>query len=82
MGTELKMGDKLKIKDAWNQKIQRENDVFVMDKICDTPRPLIVLEKLNDVQLWLKVSQLSDIVKEAGNAIEPWAFNGLPKNLG
>ena len=45
----------------------RENDVFLMDKICDTSRSSLVLERLNDVHLWLKVSRLSDIINEEIN---------------
>ena len=45
------MGDTTKNKDAWNQRVHRENDVFLIDKICDTSRSSLVLERLNDVRL-------------------------------
>ena len=54
-------GAKLFIKGAWKQTVTRENDVFLMNDICSTPRPAYILECLNDVRLWLKVARLSDI---------------------
>ena len=56
----------------------REHEVFLMDNICGVPRLHSVLEKLNDVRLWLKVSRLSDIVLEDRTTIAPWAMYGPP----
>ena len=58
------------IKDTCKQKRQRENDVFIMDKIYEIPRPKHIVETLNDVMLWLKVSRLSDIYIREGTTIE------------
>ena len=66
-----KWGITLKIKDAWNQRVLRENDLFLMDKICEKIPSHLVLNKLNDVRLWLKVSRLSDIVIEDRTDIAP-----------
>ena len=49
-----------------------------MDKICETPRPLLSLAKLNDVRLWLKVSQLSDIANDEGTGLALWAMYSPP----
>ena len=50
-----------------------------MDKLSDTPRSAAIMEKLNDVRHWLKVSRLSDMVNDEGNKIEDWALYGPPK---
>ena len=68
----------LRIKDAWNQRVIRENDVFLMDKICDNIRSHLVLNKMNDIRLWLRVSRLSDIVTADGTDIATWALHGPP----
>ena len=56
------------------KKIARQNDVFIMDKLCEASRNAITLEKLNAVRLWLKVSRLSDMVNVSGDKIEEWAL--------
>ena len=43
---------------AWNEKIARKNDVFIMDKLSETPRSVVTMEKLNNIRLWLQVSRL------------------------
>jgi hypothetical protein len=50
-----------------------------MDKIIATPHPTHILERLNDVRLWLQVSRLSDMVNHTGDKIENWALYGPPK---
>ena len=39
-----KWGVRLFIKGAWKQKTKREHDLFVIDKICETPRPTHILK--------------------------------------
>ena len=53
--------------------------MFIMDKIVDTPHPSHILERLNDVRLWLKISRLSDMVNHSGDQIEHWVLYGPPK---
>ena len=65
---------KLHTKGAWDQTVARENDVFLMNNICSTPRSAYILERINDVRLWLKVSRLSDIADCAGTQIMDWAL--------
>ena len=58
--------------------MQRINDVFIMDKICETIRDKETLSRINNVSLWLKVSRLSDIASDDGKKIEQWAMHGPP----
>jgi hypothetical protein len=74
-----KHGVTLKVSNPWIQLLNRENDAFIMDKIIATPHPTHILERLNDVRLWLQVSRLSDIVNQTGDKIENWALHGPPK---
>ena len=62
------------VQGAWNQKVARTNDVFIMNKLCETPRSVRIMERLNDVRLWLRVSILSDMVNELGDKIEDWTL--------
>ena len=72
-------GVTLLVQGAWTQKIARTNDVFIMDKLSETPRSVGIMDKLNNVRLWLQISRLSDMVNEAGDNIERWALYGPPK---
>ena len=71
-----KYGITLMVTEAWNQKVQRSNDVFLMDKICETIKDTETLVRINNVRLWLKVSRLSDIASADGKHIEHWAMHG------
>ena len=64
---------------AWHEKLVRENDVFIMDKLTEASRSVLTLGKLNAVRLWLKVSRLSDMVNVSGDKIEDWALYGPPR---
>ena len=50
-----------------------------MDKNCQTVRLEYILERLNDIRLYLQVSRLSDIVNKEGSEIEAWAMYGPPQ---
>ena len=69
----------VRVSDPWLQVKQRENDVFIMDKVCASSYPSHILERLNDVHLWLKVSMLSDMVNQEGTQLEEWALYSPPK---
>ena len=71
-------GVKLMIKGAWKEKITLMHDIFIMEKICQDNRPTYILERLNDVMLFLKVLRLSDIVHPNGSDIEHWALYSPP----
>ena len=49
-----------------------------MNKISAIVRHPELLQKLNNVRLYLKVSRLSDITTEDGQWIHEWAFYGPP----
>ena len=76
-----KHGVTLKVSNPGIQLPQRENDVFIMDRITATSHPTHILERLNDVRLWLHVSRLSDMVNQSGDKIENWALYGPPESL-
>ena len=69
----------IKVQGAWNQCLQRENDCFLMTRICEVVRRPDLLLRINNVRLYLKVSRLSDIVQPNGQWIHDWAFVGPPK---
>ena len=75
-----KHGVTLKVSNYWIQLPQRENGVFIMDRIIATSRPTHIPERLNDVRLCLDVSRLSDMVNQTGDNIENWALYGPPKS--
>ena len=68
----------LKVQGAWKQCLQRENDCFLMTRICEVVRRPDLLLRINNVRLYLKVSRLSDIVQSNGQWIHDWAFVGPP----
>ena len=68
----------LKVQGAWKQGLQRENDCFLMPRICEVIRRPDTLLRINNVRLYLKVSRLSDIVQPNGQWIHDWAFYGPP----
>ena len=49
-----------------------------MDRVTHIKRPVYILERLNDVRLYLKVSRLSDRLNAPGSEIEYWALYGPP----
>ena len=75
-----KYGINIKVNGIWNQELERENDIFIMDKIWQITQSKYILERINDVHLYLKVSRLSNIVNDEGSAIEKWALYGPPAN--
>ena len=56
----------LHVQGAWNQKLAKKGDVFLMDNISKVIQRPELLTKLNNVRLYLKVSRLSDIVTADG----------------
>ena len=61
-----KHGIKLQVVGAWKQKLVRVNGVFLMDQTCNKVRRVDLLQHINNVCLYLKVSRLSDIVTKDG----------------
>lgn len=68
------------VQGAWNQRLVRHHDVFLIDKICNEIRRPEVLIKLNNVRLYLKGSRLNEIVTEDGQWIHNWATHGPSSN--
>lgn len=54
-------GARLFLKGVWKYVLAREKDGFIVDNICSTPRSAHILEGLNNIQLYIRVSQLSNI---------------------
>ena len=71
-------GVTLHVHDEWTHHTTRNNIMFIMDKLCKTPRSAIMLEKLNDLRLWPRVSRSRGIVTTASDQIEDWVLNGTP----
>ena len=63
---------------GWNQQLAREGGVFLMDRISKVIRRTEVLDKLNNVRLYLKDSRLSDIVTDDGQWLHNLALHGPP----
>lgn len=61
----------------WKGDLTQEYDISVMEKICQDTKPVNILERLNDVRLFLKVSCLSNIAITASSEIENWTLYGL-----
>ena len=39
-------GVTLLVQGAWNQKVARTNDVFIVNKLCETPWSVDIMEKI------------------------------------
>ena len=69
---------KFHIKDLWVQKTVRANDVFIMDEMVKRIDNKVTLRQMNDIQLFLRVSRLSDITNLAGTSLTDEALEGIP----
>lgn len=69
---------KLLIKEAWKQDLVWVNDIFIINKICESPRPAYILAHLNNVRTYLQVSRLSNVANKIGSEIMHWALHGSP----
>ena len=49
-----------------------------MGRICATPKPLYILERLINSRLWLRVTRISSMDDKVGTQIEEWAVYGSP----
>ena len=58
-----------KVQGAWKQELNRDKDVFLMNKISAVVRRPDLLQQFNNVRLYLKVSRLSD--NNGGWPIDP-----------
>ena len=56
------------------QSLVRENNMFLMDQICKTVRCSDILEKINNLQLYINILRLNDIVTSDGRWIQEWAM--------
>ena len=57
-------------------KLQRENDVFLMDKIIMNISSKQILETVNRVRIWMRVTTLSEITTADGHTIERCYWTG------
>ena len=70
----------MKINNPWVESIVRENDSFIMDGVVKRVQKPHVLKRINNVRLYLCVSQVSDITNAAGDKINFDILNGEPNH--
>ena len=75
-----KYGITLHIPGAWVPSPQREHDQSVMDLFRAHETDSVKLERLNDVRLYLHVTNVSCMTNAEGYKVERWALFGPPKN--
>ena len=79
-GKSTKLGITIHIDNTQQHTLQKEHNVFLLDRIVKEEPSPIKLQKINDLHLYLKISRLSDIATEDDSHIHYWAFYGLPSS--
>ena len=77
----VETGLKVRIRDVWNNTLNRENDMALMDTWM-TKYNIRILKQLNMCRMYLKVTTLSDICEIDGTKIidEVWEVRKPPRN--
>ena len=65
----FKHGISIHFQSLWVEKIARQEDKFLMDEIVKKVTKPHVLRRMNDIQLYLRVSWLSDITNSQGTEL-------------
>ena len=68
---------KIDIRGAWKPILTRPQDVFLMEAFIDKGYSSSVLEVLNDIRVYMRVTALSEISR-GGTKMEKWALAAEP----